>query len=105
MLSRSGSSAWLPSVASEAQLKAFEKERRRRSIALRLSEAETNYDALFARREREQASKSLSTDALRRGVNKYGKGAWLAILNDGEFLFARKRTAVDLKDKYRNLNA
>lgn len=66
----SGSSGWLPGVASEAALKAFEKERRRRSIALRLADAETNYDALFARREREQVLSSLSRDALEQGVQK-----------------------------------
>ena len=43
------------------------------------------------------------TDALLRGVKKHGKGAWLTILRDGEFLFDMKRSAVDLKDKFRNL--
>ena len=43
------------------------------------------------------------TDALLRGVKKHGKGEWLSILKDGGLFFDKKRTAVDLKDKFRNL--
>ena len=64
-----GSSSFLNALTSEAQQKAFEKQRRSRSIALRLAEFDTNYDALFARRERENAARSLNVETLQRGVN------------------------------------
>ena len=44
-------------------------------------------------------------DALLQGIKKHGKGAWAKILRDDAFRFATKRTAVDLKDKFRNLKS
>ncbi|WCJ17656.1 Telomeric repeat-binding factor 2 [Euphorbia peplus] len=41
-------------------------------------------------------------DALREGVQKYGVGNWTLILNSKQSVFI-DRTAVDLKDKWRNL--
>lgn len=40
---------------------------------------------------------------LRQGVNRYGFGAWADIRQDPQFKFNPVRTAVDLKDKWRNL--
>ncbi|KAJ8768726.1 hypothetical protein K2173_023630 [Erythroxylum novogranatense] len=41
-------------------------------------------------------------DALREGVQKFGKGNWKLILNSRRDIFA-ERTEVDLKDKWRNM--
>ncbi|KAL4109014.1 hypothetical protein PRIC1_000721 [Phytophthora ramorum] len=40
---------------------------------------------------------------LRQGVVKYGIGKWKKILTDGQDVFSRHRTNVDLKDKWKNL--
>jgi len=49
---------------------AMMKEQRRHSILLKLTEIETNYDALFARRMRENAANSLDRDTLQRDVRR-----------------------------------
>ena len=44
----------------------------------------------------------IEVDALKRGINVYGAGAWALILaNNADIL--HNRTQVDLKDKYRNM--
>lgn len=42
-------------------------------------------------------------EALRRGVQKHGIGAWERIRHDPEFKILKGRTGVQLKDKWRNL--
>lgn len=53
------------------------------------------------RRKRKPWS-NLEEDTLRKGVKKYGAGNWKFILNMYSDIFD-DRTAVDLKDKWRNL--
>lgn len=45
------------------------------------------------------------TRDLMKGVEKYGEGKWALILQDKSFNFHGIRTAVDLKDKYRNMTS
>ncbi|CAH0491326.1 unnamed protein product [Peronospora farinosa] len=40
---------------------------------------------------------------LRHGVKKYGTGKWKQILIDGQDVFSKHRTNVDLKDKWKNM--
>ena len=42
---------------------------------------------------------------LAEAVAKYGVGKWRDILDDTGFKFRPERTAVDLKDKWRNISA
>lgn len=42
-------------------------------------------------------------DALRAGVRRYGIGAWELIRQDKDFMVVKKRSGVQLKDKWRNL--
>jgi hypothetical protein len=42
-------------------------------------------------------------DALKKGVQKHGAGYWTAILEDPTLHFNRCRSAISLKDKWRNL--
>lgn len=52
-------------------------------------------------RQRWQVSE---VEALIRGIQKYGKGKWKLIKTDPSLnIFLQKKTAVDLKDKWRNL--
>lgn len=53
------------------------------------------------RRKRKPWS-NIEEDTLRKGVKKYGAGNWKFILNMYSDIFD-DRTAVDLKDKWRNL--
>lgn len=46
---------------------------------------------------------SLEIKKLERGINIFGCGRWECILEYGKNVFHPKRSAVDLKDKYRNL--
>lgn len=43
------------------------------------------------------------TKNLEDGVEKHGEGSWADILKDKSLYFNKKRTIVDLKDKWRNL--
>ncbi|KAL3649209.1 hypothetical protein CASFOL_005612 [Castilleja foliolosa] len=61
------------------------------------------YEAKNLKRRRKGRKWSLvEEDALRAGVQKYGKGNWKVILNEHHDIF-EDRTEVDLKDKWRNL--
>ena len=46
---------------------------------------------------------ALETNKLKRGIEMFGCGNWESVLEYGKNVFHPKRTAVDLKDKYRNL--
>ena len=60
--------ALLPTLASDAKARAFERERQRRSIVARLARVETNYDAHFARKQR--TTGYLDKKTLEEGVRK-----------------------------------
>ncbi|TYZ59129.1 hypothetical protein PybrP1_000054 [[Pythium] brassicae (nom. inval.)] len=44
-------------------------------------------------------------ECLRKGVEKHGVGKWKLILLDGQGVFSSHRTNIDLKDKWKNLQA
>lgn len=46
---------------------------------------------------------AIEEEALRRAVQKHGKGAWEKMRNDPEFRVLKRKTGVQIKDKWRNL--
>lgn len=62
------------------------------------------FDSSKERRKRQPWTDD-EVNNLTRGVEKHGEGSWAAILNDPSLKFRSQRNQVDLKDKWRNLNA